>query len=179
MQYSQKFKDRLVQRMSGPNRISANALSQEVGVSQSTLSRWVREASADATLSLPQPISTEVSTMQTRRPQDWRPEEKFQVVLEATSLASEDLGGFLRTKGLHESHIEQWRAQMLQGLQSKTSAGKTQKKKRESKEFKELKQELDRKEKALAEAAALLVLKKKAHSIWGDEADNTARNKGR
>jgi hypothetical protein len=63
--------------------------------------------------------------MQTRRPQDWRPEEKFHVVLEATSLASEDLGGFLRTKGLHESHIEQWRAQMLQGLQSKEGRGGT------------------------------------------------------
>lgn len=39
--YSEKFKRKLVQRMSGPGAISASALSKEIGVAQGTLSRWL------------------------------------------------------------------------------------------------------------------------------------------
>ncbi len=43
--------------------------------------------------------------------------------------------------------------------------------KQEQKRVRQLSKELNRKEKALAEAAALLVLRKKAQAIWGDDAD--------
>ena len=66
---------------------------------------------------------------------------------------------------------------MLDGLHSKTSGKKKTKKKPQSKQVRKLEQELARKEKALAEAAALLVLKKKAQSIWGDEDESTPRKK--
>ncbi|MGM0664928.1 MAG: transposase [Thermodesulfobacteriota bacterium] len=115
--------------------------------------------------------------MPTRRPQDWSAEEKLQLVMESSSIPNEELGAFLRSKGLHESHLEQWRSQMLQGLHDKASSKKTNKK-AQGKEVKELKKELERKEKALAEAAALLVLKKKAQSIWGDEDKDTPRKNG-
>ena len=42
--YSEKFKARMVERMTGPRRVSANALSKEVGVGQPTLSLWLRRA---------------------------------------------------------------------------------------------------------------------------------------
>ena len=42
----------------------------------------------------------------------------------------------------------------------------------EQKRIRELEKELRRKEKALAETAALLVLKKKANAIWGDRGDD-------
>ena len=41
--------------------------------------------------------------------------------------------------------------------------------KAKTKEVKQLEKELTRKEKALAEAAALLVLRKKMNAIWGTE----------
>ena len=44
MQYSEKFKSRMVGKMAGPRGVSANALSGEVGINQPTLSRWLREA---------------------------------------------------------------------------------------------------------------------------------------
>ena len=117
--------------------------------------------------------------MSAKRPQDWSAQEKLQVVLEASSLPSEELGAFLRSKGLHESHLEQWRSQMLNGLHGKTSPKKAAKKNGQSKEVKELKRELARKDKALAEAAALLVLKKKAQAIWGDEDEDTPGKNGK
>ena len=116
--------------------------------------------------------------MSAKRPQDWSAEEKLQVVLESSSISSEELGAFLRSKGLHESHLEQWRSQMLNGLHGKASLKKT-KKNGQTKEVKELKRELARKDKALAEAAALLVLKKKAQAIWGDEDEDTPPKNGK
>ena len=90
-----------------------------------------------------------------KRPQDWTPEEKLAAVLEATSLTEEDLGPFLRSRGLHEAHLQQWHDQMLMGLEPFEG------KRNERKRIQELEKELQRKDKALAEAAALLVLKKK------------------
>ena len=180
MEYSKGFKDRMVQRMSGARPISAGALSRDVGVSQPTLSKWLRQASLDHPPRFFEPHSCEeVTMMSVKRPQDWSPEEKLQVVLEASSLPSEELGAFLRSKGLHESHLEQWRSQMLNGLHGKASLKKIAKKNAPTKEVKELKRELARKDKALAEAAALLVLKKKAQSIWGDEDEDTPRKNGK
>jgi transposase-like protein len=175
MEYSKGFKERMVERMCGIDAVSATALSGEVGVPQSTLSRWLREAVChDHPDHFLESISTKVTAMPKRRPQDWTPEEKFQVVLESSSFTGEELGAFLRSKGLHESHLEQWRSQMLNGLHGKAS-GKKGKKKRQSQEMRELRKELAVKEKALAETAALLVLKKKAQSIWGDEDESIPR----
>ena len=93
MEYSSGFKDRMVQRMSGVKPISACALSREVGVSQPTLSKWLRQACLDHPPRFFEPHSfEEVTTMSEKRPQDWKAEEKLQVVLEASSLPSEELG---------------------------------------------------------------------------------------
>ena len=51
-----------------------------------------------------------------KRPQDWNAEEKLAAVLEAAAMPDEELGAFLRRKGLHETHLKQWREQMLNGL---------------------------------------------------------------
>jgi transposase-like protein len=111
------------------------------------------------------------------RPQDWTAEEKLAVVIEAAALSDEELGGFLRRRGIHEAQLKEWRQMVLSGLEkppsrfSKTFSA-------EARRIRELERELARKEKALAEAAALLVLKKKAQTIWGDEDESTARRNG-
>ncbi len=98
-------------------------------------------------------------------------------VVEASSLTEEQLGAFLRRKGLHQAQLKQWRGAMLLAL------GGDQKRKAKSspqaRRLRELEKELRRKDKALAEAAALLILKKKAQAIWGAEADGTEPRSGR
>jgi transposase-like protein len=108
-----------------------------------------------------------------KRPQDWSAQEKLAAVMEAASLSDEELGAFLRSRGLHEAQLQQWRDLMLAGLEPKAVQGA--KKAPEVKRVRELEKELRRKDKALAETAALLVLKKKAQAIWGDEDDDTDR----
>jgi len=96
-----------------------------------------------------------------------------------TTLTPTEIGAFLRSKGLHQTHLEQWRLQMLKGLQNDLPSQKAQKRNSGAKRIRALEKELNRKEKALAETAALLVLKKKVREIWGDEDDTTARSNGK
>lgn len=109
-----------------------------------------------------------------KRPNDWSAEDKLKIVTEAASLDEEQLGAFLREKGLHLTHLEQWRMQVLEALQNRSPKKITKSKKDDTRRIRALEKELNRKDKALAEAAALLVLKKKVHDIWGDEEDPTA-----
>ena len=182
MPYSEMFKRKMIQKLTGPNAISATALSKQVDVSQSTLSIWLRNAGIkpDVELSDDTDNSTQLrKTMTAKRPVDWSPEEKLTVVLEAAQLSESQLGAFLRSKGLHETHLQQWRLQMLNGLGKVFTDKKPKKSTADSKRIRSLEKELTRKDKALAETAALLVLKKKVQEIWGDEDDNTVPKNGK
>ena len=84
MPYTDMFKDKMIQRMTGSEAISATALSSQVEVSQATLSRWLREAGFGASDILLNDISEYSKTMvkipTSRRPQDWSPENKLKAV---------------------------------------------------------------------------------------------------
>lgn len=168
--YSKAFKALMIQKMADPERPSPVSLAEDIGVSRSTLYRWLSEAQSFDMVEEVKPVSfaesmQRLSTM--KRPQDWSAEEKLAAVLEAASLSDDELGAFLRRRGLHEAQLQQWRDQMLVGLEPLPA------KRAETKRIRELEKELRRKDKALAETAALLVLKKKAQEIWGDEDDDT------
>ena len=172
MNYPERFREQMVRRMSGPGAVSANALSKEVEVSQTTLSQWLREAAKIGSMS-------RKNTSKPRRPQDWTAEEKLQAVMESSVLSEEELGAFLRSKGLHESQLEQWRRKVSEAASEALSRrGGSKTRTAESLKIRELERELRRKDKALAEAAALLVLKKKLAALWEDEDDGTGRSNG-
>ena len=167
MNYSNGFKARMVQRMAGPERISARALSEEVGVTQPTLSRWLRRARTVASMG---ESGSGDRNQGAKSTQQWKAEEKLRIVQEAASLSDEDLGAFLRREGLHTAELEEWRSAALSAL---SPSVKSRKPSPESKKIRALEKELRRKEKALAETAALLALQKKVREIWGDEDDDT------
>ena len=151
--------------MLGPRGMSANALAEEIGVHQSTLSRWVR--AAEATIAPMSNARREGAPSEGRRPEDWTAAERLQAVIEAASLSDEALGAFLRRSGLHEATLGEWRAAALDALTSRKPSAK------EAKRIRELERELRRKDRALAETAALLVLQKKVQAIWGDADEST------
>ena len=175
--FSPKFREAMIRKLAAPGGPSAGALSEKVGVSQSTLSRWLREAGTvphvtKKTKTRKQRPSSAITVdaeppRTPRRPQDWSPEEKMRVLREAEGLKNDELGALLRREGLHETHIQLWRRDALDGL------GGRRQRTGEQKRVRELERELRRKEKALAEAAALLVLQKKTRALWGDEGENT------
>lgn len=163
----------MVQRMAGPERISATALACEVGVAQPTLSRWLREASSLRTMSSAKNGAEEPIG---RRPQDWPAEEKLRAVLDASKLTESELGTFLREKGLHAADLEAWRAVAMTALRE--SGKRRRKVTPETKRIRALEKELNRKDRALAEVTALLALKKKLEILWGDEGDDMSTRRG-
>ena len=179
MNYPETFKEKMVLRMSGPSGISANALSEEVGIAQTSLSRWLREAAGVENVA--KKVNGKSNKAKgARRPQDWTAEEKLDAVLKASSLSEQELGAYLRRKGLHATELEQWRRRVTEAATEALQGKRARKKVSvEAKRVRKLERELRRKEKALAETAALLVLKKKAAAIWGDEDDSTESRNGK
>lgn len=157
--------------MLGPNSVTATSLSAETGIPQPTLSRWLRAAASIKSVSRTKPPSSTTETpAPPKRPQDWTALERAQAVLAASQLSDEDLGEFLRTQGLHRDQLDEWRRALEESLaQPRRSARASS----DAKRIKELEREIARKDKALAETAALLVLKKKMALLWGDEDDDT------
>lgn len=164
-QYRDVFRSRMVERMVGPGAVSANALSHEVGVSQNSLSRWLREARSLQGMS-----ETSKGPKRSKQPQQRRSgAEKLRIVMEASALTGSELGALLRREGLHETELQEWRAaaEAALGEPLRSRARPSGRPSLEVKRIRELERELDRKEKALAETAALLVLKKKSRSSGG------------
>lgn len=162
--YSRAFKNKLVQQMLIPGGPSVTRLAQEAGVPQQTLSRWRKEAvSIDA--------MSKKKRSRDKSPHQLPAEKKLELLREAEGLSEEELGVFLRSRGLHKADLDAWRASILRALSG--PAGRPGKSADALRAI-ELEKELRRKEKALAEAAALLMLKKKAAALWGDEDDDTA-----
>jgi transposase len=164
--------------MTGRDPEKVRALADETGVHQTTLSRWLRQAGIDTIPYMSH--DTKPSGNTPRRPRDWSLQEKLQVLQEASTLSDQELGGYLRRKGLHEAQLEQWRASVAEVLGNPKPKPKMSKEHRmDKKRIQELERELRRKDKALAETAALLVLKKKVQAIWGDEDDDTDGKSGK
>jgi transposase len=151
--YPEEFKKGMVSKMVGPDRRSSTSLSKEVGIPQATLSNWLRRYGQDD------------GKGKARRPRDWSGEEKLRALTDTASLKDAELGEYLRGHGLHSVHLEQWRQEIIEAIDGK---GSRRQKAEDKRQIKELQRELRRKEKALAETTALIVLKKKAQLIWGD-----------
>ena len=166
--YGRKFRAKMVQRMSGPGGESATALSRKVGVPQATLSRWLREAGRVGGMNEKREESPPGARV-SKRPEDWTSEEKLKVVAEAVGLDDTELGVLLRREGLHEAQLEAWRKALLGSLDKPGRKGPSVT--QERRQIRKLERELKRKDKALAETAALLVLSKKLSAIYGEGAD--------
>ena len=144
----------MVQKLLMPGGPSVLMLSRETGVSEQSLYNWMAKYQNGG------------SSQIQRSPRQWTHEDKYEALLEAASLSGEDLGKWLREKGLRSEHIEIWQQEMKKNLnQQKKNTELKEAKKR----IKQLERELHRKDKALAEMSALVVLKKKVDTLWGDE----------
>ena len=152
--YSLAFKQKMIERLTGKEALSASQLSRETGVRQQNLSRWLQEAR-----SLPLVGSKEVTEVTER---SLRFEQKARVLVAAASLRGEELHEYLEREGIKCADFERWRIALQEDGRQPSAT---------SKRIRQLERELARKEKALAEAAALLVLKKTIVRVHPDEDD--------
>ena len=164
MAYSIGFKTRMIQRISGPDAISARELAEQVGVPKGTLYRWLGEFAIRNEAKRNEQVTQ-------KRPVVRSPIEKLRLVMEASALSQDELGEFLRRNGIHEAQLEEWRQSALSAL-APPKVGR-RRKSPEAKRVEQLERELNRKDKALAEVTALLALKKKLEILLGDEDEST------
>ncbi len=162
--YSKEFKDSIIQKMMPPNAVSVPDLVKETGVTDSTLYNWRKEYRNQG-VAVPADNSN---------PENWSAEDKLAVIVETMPLNEVELSEYCRSKGLYAEQVEQWKQAALTGCQSKTHVVKQRvhDHKKDQKKIKKLEAELTRKEKALAETAALLVLSKKCQAIWGENEED-------
>jgi len=161
--YSAERKESVIQKMMPPHNIPIPQLAKESGISDVTLYNWRKQARVEG-IAVP---------ADGKNPEKWSSEDKFAIVLEAASLNEAELAEYCRQKGLYVEQIAAWRKACLQANANSAAQTKAEQKqvRKDRNKIKKLERELHRKDKALAETAALLVLQKKAQAIWGDGED--------
>ena len=161
IRYTAEQKQNIVARMMPPQNEAVGKINKETGITEATLYKWRKEARAAGNAT---PGNGQTSDK-------WSSQDKFLVVMETFAMNETELADYCRKKGLYREQIEAWKEVCLQANgqafdQAKQLNGQL---KEEQKRAKSLEKDLLKKEKALAEAAALLLLRKKAQAIWGDE----------
>ncbi len=160
--YSKEFKEAILKKLS-QSELSVSKFAQQEGINLSTLYSWQKQFKVSG-----------FSVIKAGSPDKWSAEEKFAVVLETATLSEIEASEYCRTKGLYPEQIKAWKLACIAG--NSTQASNTNKviseSKSDKKRIKQLEKELSRKEKALAETAALLVLRKKFNAYWGEDEDN-------
>lgn len=158
MAYPQERKEAILKKLLPPINQSAAEVAREEGISVQTIYSWRNQARISGT---PVPGKTP-------KADHWSAETKLSVVIETSSLSESELSQYCREKGLYIEQIKAWKAQCLTGFKASQEQQKAMAKKAKADQLKikSLKKELRHKEKALAETAALLVLRKKLDAFW-------------
>jgi len=169
--FTQAFKKQAVEKaLNRQNNTTLKEVADSLGVGLSSLSRWTHQAQNQELESI---SSNKVSNMKKeKRPQDWTLEERLNIIISCAALNEEALSEHCREKGVYPHHVAQWKLDFASGTQSDNKPVSRNEVKTLKHENKALKKELNRKDKALAETAALLVLQKKVNEIWGSGEDS-------
>lgn len=151
--YGQAFKDRAVARLLPPESAAVEVVSREIGVSVETLERW-----------------RSVALSQPTQQRQWTAAARFEAVLTTAAMDESSKNAWCREHGVYPQELAAWRQSAKQALAEPSEARATpQQTKHDQRRIKELERELRRKDKALAEAAALLVLSKKVAAIFNKD----------
>jgi transposase len=148
--YGKEFKDRAVARLLPPESAAITAVSQEIGVSVATLERWRADA-----LSMP------------ARERAWTAAARLQAVIATAAMDEAQRSAWCREQGVYPTELQQWKENATAALSEIPEERASPQETRDArKRVKELERDLRRKEKALAETTALLVLSKQLQAIF-------------
>ena len=151
--HSKEFKDAIVAKLLNRGERTIASVCEEEGVLKSTATNWLNTSA-----SVPGPSRA-------RGRMKWNAEAKLKAVFETSNLDETELGKYLRREGLYSNQVAEWRAAMIERLDAKPSFARDER----DQKISVLEREVLRKDKALAEASALLILQKKADLIWGSK----------
>lgn len=159
--YSTEKKESVLRKLSPPFSLSYSALSREEGIPLTTVYTWHKKQIERV---------GEMNNRQERKSTIWTCEERFSAIVETAKLSEIELSEYCREKGLYPEQLKEWRAAFLDNGAQKAKSNQqlNTQNKADKRRISQLEKELRRKEKALAEAAALLILRKKLDAFYGE-----------
>ena len=161
MGYPIQLKEAVLKKVLQGNK-PQHEIAKAFGVGQSTIGKWLREYKQNGSMNL---------NSKEKRPKDWTAEERMSALIETGSISVEARTAWCRKKGLFIHNLDQWKKDAISAMSPNSARKQAEEVRNLKNENKSLKKDLNRKEKALAETAALLVLKKKVQEIWGEPED--------
>jgi transposase-like protein len=159
--YSEDFKEQALAKVLQRGDKTIQCVADELNINVLTLKGWLKSSRSTPT----------TETMNHQRPNDWTQEQRFEALMSSAGLEGETLNAFCRERGLFTHHLQTWKQDFIKPLEAAGQPGASRKAvKPLQEEILQLKKDLQRKEKALAEAAALLILQKKCQAFWEEKA---------
>jgi transposase-like protein len=157
IRYSEAFIEQALFKVYSRGKRTVKSVAEELNVNCHTVKNWMKRKEVG-------PVG--VLETKERRPQDWSAEEQLLALHETHGMAGEALQTWCRENGLFAHHLTSWKAAFCADVRTAPVSREIRVLKDENDQ---LKRELVRKERALAEAAALLILQKKFRALWEDE----------
>lgn len=157
--YSEEFKEQALCKVYHRNGHTMKAIADELNVPPRKLRSWLESARAK---------KMTTSSQREKRPEEWSIEARLLALQQSHGLAESELASWCRGQGIFVHHLKQWRADFCDPKRTQRSPAGAEIREL-TLENKRLARELSRKEKALAEAAALLILQKKYAALWEEE----------
>jgi transposase-like protein len=157
--HTPEFKERAILKVLQRGDKTIQTIAEELNINLFTLKEWLRKSR-----------TTMTDNTSPKRPTDWTRAQRFQALMQSSPLDAEALNGFCREQGIFTHHLETWKADFIKETSQTENSRKSTLEKTLREENAQLKKELNRKEKALAETAALLVLQKKFQAFWEEKA---------
>ena len=159
--YDAALREAVRLRMSPPNRESVAEIARDTGITAQTIYSWRSQWQKQGQLV---PATN-------RPPEQWSAAEKLAAVIQTAGLNGTELGTFCRERGLYPKQVARWRqaAEDANGPHAPSMSDQRdlqRKNQEQAREIRRLQRELDKKEKALTEAATLLMLSKKFNKIF-------------
>jgi transposase len=145
-----------VARLLPPESSSVEYVSREVGVSVATLERWRANVLAAGSGG--------------GGSQRWTAAARLQAVIATAAMDEATRSAWCREQGLYPAELDAWKQDAIAGLGEPRAASAVEAR-QDRRRVKELERELHRKDKALAETAALLVLSKKLAAVFTNGED--------
>ena len=156
--YSAEFKEQALRKAHERGDKTLQTIANELNLSLGTLKNWLKQSGKSHTLALPTNSPTT----------SWNAEQRLAALNESHHLKDQALHAWCRENGLFEHQLRQWQREFCQpGKAAPTAMDAALRQAKQQNE--KLERELRRKDKALAEAAALLVLQKKFQALWEAE----------
>ena len=151
-QHSPEFKESIVQKITTPGGPSVMQMSEKTGIHHTSIRGWIK---------------TYANFNSMKKTKEWSPEERLEVIIKISTMTENERGEFLRANGLHSTELEEWK-KAFYSAQRPVGRPKIDPELVDLRaKEKELSRDLKRKDKALAEMSARVILLKKSHILFG------------